>query len=213
MRSRKAFGIGLTLALLAGSVYLEGVASRAVMMLAPDFLLELADFGREEFDRTAAHRAHHVVMAAPVVLVFVASNSVVEGYLAGKAAFGKKLQGAINGSKADFGIFPANQSEELVGREMFARFQKSVEDGVALGSVLKADALQVLVKNLLGFPDHLAGDAGLVVNALLRSRGQGILLTSNDTVSDECCQAEPGKGVFASRNSESVRPPRRLLKS
>src|SRR5947209_7294410 len=49
---------------------------------------------------------------------------------------------------------------------MFAGGEEGVEDGVALGGVFQADAFQVLVEDLLGFTEHLAGDAGLVVDAL-----------------------------------------------
>jgi hypothetical protein len=73
-------------------------------MFAADLLLQFANFGREELDRTAAFGAHHVMMAAPVVLVLIARNSVEERDFAGQAALGQKLEGAIDGGKADLRI-------------------------------------------------------------------------------------------------------------
>ena len=52
-----------------------------------DFLLQAADFGRKELHRAATLGADHVVVAAAVVLVFVAGNAIVEGDFAGQSAF------------------------------------------------------------------------------------------------------------------------------
>jgi hypothetical protein len=67
------------------------------MVLASDFLFDFSNLLREKFNRSSALRAHHVVMAAPVVLVLIAGNAVVEGDLAGQAALRQQLQGAIDG--------------------------------------------------------------------------------------------------------------------
>src|SRR5512146_1953921 len=53
---------------LAKPIDLKGVAGGHVAVLAPDLLLHAVDFRREKFHRTAAFRADHVVVAAPVVL-------------------------------------------------------------------------------------------------------------------------------------------------
>ena len=112
------------------------------------------------------------MMAAAVVLVLVAGNAVVEGDFAGQAAFGEELQSAIDGGVADAGVFFLDKSVQFVGGEMVAGFEERVQDGVALGGLLEADALQVLVQDFLGFADHLAGDGGLIIDALPQHGGR-----------------------------------------
>jgi hypothetical protein len=73
------------------AVDLERVSRGQIMVFASDFLLKLADLLREELDGTATIGTNHMVMAAPVVLMFVPRNSVVKGHLAGQPAFGEKL--------------------------------------------------------------------------------------------------------------------------
>src|SRR5271166_5326399 len=75
------------LAGVAKAVNLEGVAAGEVFVFAADFALDTLNAGGEEFHRTAAFGAYHVMVIAPVVLVFVARNAVVEGHLAGQSAF------------------------------------------------------------------------------------------------------------------------------
>jgi hypothetical protein len=78
-------------ALFANTVNLESMAGGLVVVFAAYFLLQPVHFRGEEFDRSAAIGAHHVVMTAAIVLVFVAGNAVVEGDFAGQSAFGKQL--------------------------------------------------------------------------------------------------------------------------
>jgi hypothetical protein len=54
---------------------------------------------------------------------------------------------------------------------MVAGFEESTQDGVALGCLFESYAFQVPVQDLLGFADHLAGDGGLIINALLQHGG------------------------------------------
>src|SRR5579862_10026506 len=69
-------------ALFAEPVDLESMASRLVMVLAPDLLLNPVHFRREEFHRGPAQRANHVMMAATVILMFEPRDSIMEGHLA-----------------------------------------------------------------------------------------------------------------------------------
>src|SRR6266496_977127 len=84
-----AAAIALLSALFADTVNLKGVAGGHEAMLAADLVLELANFGREKFHRGATLGAHHVVMAAPVVLMLVAGDAVVKCNFAGQAATGQ----------------------------------------------------------------------------------------------------------------------------
>jgi hypothetical protein len=142
-------------------------------MAAADFLFELIHLARKEFHGTAALGAYHVVMAATVVLVLVAGNAIVEGDFAGQAALGKKLQRAVNRGVSNSGVFLLHQAVQFVGGEVIAGFEEGAEDGIALRGLLEADALEMLVKNTLSFPDHLQGDGGLVIDALLQHELSG----------------------------------------
>ena len=169
IRFLKSAGMVVLLtAVFTDTVDLEGVAGCQVMIFAANLLLEFADFLGEEFDGTPATGADHVVMAAPVVLVFVTRNAVVEGDLAGQAALGQQLQRAVDGSKPDASVFFLDQAVKFVGGKMIAGLDKSAQDGIALCRLFQPDALQVAMKDLLGFADHLARDGGLIIDALLK---------------------------------------------
>ena len=161
-------------AVFADTVDLEGVAGGEVVVFAADFLLQLADLLGEKFDRTAAFGADHVVMAAAVVLVLVAGDAVVEGDFAGQAALRQQFERAIHGGVADAGIFFLHQAVEFVGGKMVAGFEEGTEDGIALRSLLQADALKVAVKDFLGLAHHLAGEGGLIIDTLLQHGGESI---------------------------------------
>ena len=89
--------IALLSAFFANAINLKGVAGSLVAMPAPKFLFDLPYLFGEEFDGRAALRTHHVVMAAPVVLVFIARDAVVESDFAGQTAAGEKLKCPIDG--------------------------------------------------------------------------------------------------------------------
>ena len=129
-------------AVFADSVNLKGVAGREVVVLAADFLLELADFLGKEFDGAATVGADHVVMAAAVVLVLVAGDAVMEGDFAGQAALRQQLQRAVDGGVADAGVFFLHQAVEFVGGKMVAGFEEGMQDGVALRGLLQPDSFR-----------------------------------------------------------------------
>ena len=137
-------------------------------MSAADFLFQLIDLLRKKLDRAAAFGANHVVMAAAIVLMLVAGNAVVERDFAGQAAFRQQLQSAVHGGVADTGILLLYQAVQFVDGKMVAGFEKGAENGIALRSLLQADALEVAVQDILGLAHHLAGDAGLIIDTLLQ---------------------------------------------
>ena len=104
----------LLAAVSAEAVNLEGMAGGGVMMLAADFLLEAVHLGREELDRTAALGANHVMVAAPVVLVLIAGDAVVERDFAGQPAFRQQLESAIDRGEADASVFFLYQAMQFV---------------------------------------------------------------------------------------------------
>src|ERR1700740_546162 len=57
---------------------------------------------------------------------------------------------------------------EFIDRKMAAGLKKSAENGVALGGLLQADALEMAVKYLLSLADHLTGNGGLIIDTLLQ---------------------------------------------
>ena len=98
--------IALLSAFFAHTIDLKGVAGREVMVLAPNFLFQFPNLGRKEFDGRAALGAYHVVMAPPVVLMFVARDAVMKGNFAGQAAIGQQLQCSM--------VFLADKSVRIV---------------------------------------------------------------------------------------------------
>ena len=161
-------GVVLLAAVFADSIDLKGVPGSEVVIFAADLLLEAPYFLRKEFNRTAAAGADHVVMAAAIVLVLVAGNAVVEGDFAGQAAFGQQLQGAVDGGVADASVSFLYEPVQFIRGEMVAGFEEGAENGVALGCLFQTDAFEMPVEDLLGFADHLAGDGGLIIDALLQ---------------------------------------------
>src|ERR1035441_2934499 len=143
------------------------MAGGQVMVLASDLSFDFSYLGREEFHRGAAFRAHHVVMAAAVVLMFEARNAVMKSDFAGQSATSQELQRPVDGGKADACVFFLDEAVQFVGGEMLASFEKRAENRVALPGLLQAYAAEMLQKNSLGFADALARDAGLIVNSLL----------------------------------------------
>jgi hypothetical protein len=154
-------------AIIANTIYLKCVAGGQVMVFAADLLLDFSDLGREKFDRGAAFRAHHVVMAAAVVLVLEARNAVMKGNFAGESTIVQQLQRPVDGGKSNAGIFFLDQAVQFVGGEMFAGFEKRAQNRAALPGLLQAYAAKMLQENGLGLADALARDAGLIVDSLL----------------------------------------------
>ena len=83
-------------------------------MFASDFLFQAIHLGREEFYRTATFGAYHVMMAAAIVLMLIARDSVMKRYFTGQAAFGQEFERAINSGKPDFGILFLYQTVQFV---------------------------------------------------------------------------------------------------
>lgn len=155
-------------AFFANTVDLEGMASGLVMVFAADFLLQAVHFRRKEFDGSAAVGADHVVMAAAVVLVFVASNPVVEGDFTGQSALGQQLQRAIYRGKADSGIAFAHQLVQLFGGEMFVGLKEGKQNSVALLGLFESNFLQVLMKTVLRLAQRFARDGNGIIDAFLK---------------------------------------------
>jgi hypothetical protein len=146
-----AFG----LAGVTHTVNLKGVASGEVLVFMPDLALDTLDLTGEEFDRTPALRAYHVMVIATIVLVLIASNAIIERDFTGQSALGKKLQRAIDSSKADALVFLADKAKKLVCREMVASIQKGTQDDVALARVLQANSAKVTMKDAFRLTHHL----------------------------------------------------------
>lgn len=154
--------------IFADSVDLKSVAGRCVLIPATDFIFDVPYFRRKKLNRTSALRAHHVMVTAAVILVFIAGDAVVKSNLTRQSTLRQQLQSAVNRGKADAAVFFLNQAMKFVKGEMLARLEKRLQDRVALGGLLQADAFQVAVQNGLRFPDHLVRNGRLIVNALLQ---------------------------------------------
>ena len=135
----KAPAIVLLPAFFADAVDLECVSSGDEVMFAADLLFKFPYFGGEKFNRGAALGTHHVVMASPIVLMFVARDSVVKGDFAGQPAIGEQLERPVDGSESDVSVFLLYQLVEFVGREMCAGLEKRPENRAALFGLLQAN--------------------------------------------------------------------------
>src|SRR5215472_12902895 len=95
---------GFLTAVFTDAIDLKVVTGSVKTVFAADLLLQLADLGREEFDRGAAFCAHHVMVAAAVELVLVAGHAVRKRHHAGQPAFGQQFERAVDGGEAYLGV-------------------------------------------------------------------------------------------------------------
>jgi ABC-type uncharacterized transport system permease subunit len=109
-------------AIVANTINLKSVAGGHVMVLVPDFLFDLSDLLREKFDRRAALGTYHVVMIAPVVLMFVTRDAVVESDFAGQSAARQQLKSSIDRREPDARISLLDEAMQFVDRKVFAGF-------------------------------------------------------------------------------------------
>ena len=155
-------------AIFANSIDLESVAGGGVAVSTAYFLLQLIHFVGEKFHGTAALGADHMMMAAPIVLMLVAGDAVVERDLAGESAFGKQFESAIDGGVANAGILLLHQSMQFVSGKVVAGFEEGTKDRVALRSLLQTNLFEVTMQNRLSLAHHFAGDGRLIIDALLQ---------------------------------------------
>jgi hypothetical protein len=140
-------------------------------MLVADFLFDLSHFLRKEFHRRAALRAHHMMMIASVVLMFVTRYAVVKSHFAGQSTAGKKLQRPVDRGNANARIALLNQSVQFVNRKVFASLKKSSEDRIALFRLFQTHAAEMSKENSLRLADALPRDIQMIVNSLLQHVG------------------------------------------
>jgi hypothetical protein len=164
--------IVLLSAFFANSVNLEGVARRFVTVTAADFLLDLPDFLGKEFDRRAAFRTYHVVMASAIVLVLVTGNAVVKSDFARQPATSEKFKSPVDRGKSDARVSLLNQSVQLVDGKVLAGLQKRTQDGAALFRLLQANPLQVSMEDAFSLANVLPRDGQMIVNSLLQHVGR-----------------------------------------
>jgi hypothetical protein len=163
--------LALLAAILADAVDLKCMARSQVTVFSPNFLFQMAHFLGEKLHRTAALGANHVVMAAPVVLVLIAGDAVMECDFAGQSALGQQFQRSVDSGVSNAFVFFLNQPMEFIGRKMIARLQKCPQDRVALRCLLQAHALQMPMQNILSLSHHLARNRGLIIDAILQHGG------------------------------------------
>jgi hypothetical protein len=157
----------LLAAVLADPVNLKSMACSDVSMFPSNFLLQAIHFRREELNRTAAFGADHVVMAPAIVLMLIAGDAVMKSDFARKTALGQQFQGAIDRGEADPKVLLLYQPVQLVSRKMFTSFQKGAQNGIALCGMFQSNTFEMTMQDALSLTDHLARDAGLVINAFL----------------------------------------------
>jgi hypothetical protein len=158
-------------AVLAETIDLKCVAGGIEVILAANFLFQLAHLGGEELDGNSAAGANHVVMATAVELMFVTGYAVVKSDFAGEPALRQQLERAVDGSKANFRVLFPRQAKELIRGKMIAGFQESTQDGIPLVGMFQAHAFEVFIKNVLGFAHGFARRRRMIVNPSLQHNG------------------------------------------
>jgi hypothetical protein len=151
----------------ADPVNLESVAGSNVAVFLSNFLFQAIHLGREEFDRTAAFGANHVMVTATIVLMLVAGDAIVKRDFTGQTALSQQLQRSVYGRKAYLWILFLHQPVQFVSREMLTSFQESAQNSIALRRMFQSYAFEMPVQDAFGLTNHLARDGGLIVNAFL----------------------------------------------
>ena len=160
--------IGFPSAFFAHAIDLESVAGREVMVPAANFPLDLSDLLREKFDGSAAIRAHHMVMTAAIVLMFITRDAVMKRDFTGQAATSQKLQRPIDSGEADTRIGFFDQAVQFVDGKMFTSFKEGSEDCVSLSGLFQANTAEMLKKNAFRFAHAFPRDCRLIVDSLLQ---------------------------------------------
>ena len=117
------------------------------------FLLRLFNHCRLKFENFPASCAHEMI----VVFVFdlVTRHTIIKTTLFGQAGLYKQLQRAVNRRVADSGVLVSNQLIEVFASEVAARFEKRLEDHLALLRLLEVVTLKISRKRfLLEFVGH-----------------------------------------------------------
>jgi hypothetical protein len=162
----------LPVAINAQAINLESMPRGPIVELTANLLLQAVDLGGKEFDGTAATRAHHVVVTAPIVLVLEARLAVVELDFAGQATLRQQLERAVDRCDSDPCIFLLDQAMEFFGGEMLSGFEETLQNGVALCRLLKPHALEMLAQDFLRLTQHLGRDYGMIVNTFVQHGDQ-----------------------------------------
>jgi hypothetical protein len=120
--------------LAAGANTVEFVLVRSEFesVLVSDVLLQFFDARLFEFDDVPALDANEVIVVRGVVGEFITSQSVAEAALVGDAAFGEKLEGAIDGGVADPRVLFAHLGEQLFDADVIFGTKKRLDDESAL---------------------------------------------------------------------------------
>ena len=138
------------------------------VILAANLFFELGYFRGEELDGDATVSAYHMMMAAPVKLVFIACHTIMKSYFTGQTAFGQQFQGTVDRGEPNLGVLFPGEPEKFISRKMIAGLKKGAQNGVALLGMLQANALKMPVKDLLGFAHVLTRRRSMVVNPSLQ---------------------------------------------
>ena len=141
------------------------------VILAANLFFELGYFRGEELDGDATVSAYHMMMAAPVKLVFIARHTIMKSYFTGQTAFGQQFQGTVDRGEPNLGVLFPGEPEKFISREMIAGLKKGAQDSIALLGMLQTDLLQMAVEYLLRLAHVLARADRLIVNALLQHSG------------------------------------------
>ena len=130
------------------SVKLEAVCGDFKTVLFCNLLLQTLDPRIFEFKDGTAFDADQMVVMFVAWTRLVAGLSVSEMTGFGNAAFGEKLEGAVDRGVADRGMLLAQAEIEFFDRRVRSAAQKLIEDDLALPSRFQPLLGQILSKRL-----------------------------------------------------------------
>jgi hypothetical protein len=104
------------------------------IMLSRNILLQLFNARVSKLDNGAAGRADEMVVMLLAAAWLVAGLPVTEMPFLGKAAFGKQLEGAVDRSVTDIGVFLAQSEVEFFGGKVGRAAKKFIQNDLPLPS-------------------------------------------------------------------------------
>ena len=100
------------------TVEFKTMALNGETVLPGNFVLEFFNAGVFEFNDLATGDADQVIVMFVLTARFVAGLAIAKMTLFGDTAFGKELQGAMDGGITDAGVFPAQAKVKILGGKM-----------------------------------------------------------------------------------------------
>jgi hypothetical protein len=129
----------------------QQVLAHLKTMLSCHRVLYRLQLGRKKLNDPATLGTDHMVVMLMLVIMFVVCDAVAEPNFASQAGFCQELQGTIDGSLPDAGVFLPGEPVKVFAGKVRFRPQEYLENQVALRGALESPLLDMFEKNFLLF--------------------------------------------------------------